>query len=176
MFTTKISGQGEPLRYRYIILLICIIVLILILDKRSKLLSLQDINVKGLIVYLIIVVVIFTACMMRQTTKQKLSDNIWDVGHFLFYFGLAYFVPNNYLLVSILMVVWELFEDFMGFSSGKKAWIETDGKKMTDMFANTGGYFLGNLFFGRDRKHATFKRRISNFKNFIVKSPAASHG
>jgi len=172
MFTNKTSGQGDPLRYRYIVLLICIIVLILILDRRTKLLSLQDINVKGLIVYLIVVVIIFAVCMMRQTTKYKLSDNLWDVGHFLFYFGLAYFAPNNYLLVSILMVIWELFEDFMGFNVGKKAWIETDGKKMMDMIANSGGYYLGNLFFGRDRTHTNFKRRLSNFKNFIVKTPS----
>jgi len=139
----------------------------LILDKKSKLTSFENINIKGLIVYFIIVGVIFVVCMNRQTTKQKLSDNIWDIGHFLFYFGLAYFIPNNYLLVSTFMVAWELFEDFMGFNVGKKAWIETDGKKMTDMIANSGGYYLGNLFFGRDLNHADFKRRISNFKKFI---------
>ena len=163
MFDTKISQQGELLRYRYVFVLICLIVLILVLDQKSKLGNLQDINVRGLIAYLVIVVVIFSVFMMRQTTKQKLSDNSWDIGHFLFYFGLAYFVPNNFLLVAILMVAWELFEDFMGFNAGKKAWIETDGKKMTDMIANTSGYYLGNLFFGRDSNHTDFKRRFKQF-------------
>jgi hypothetical protein len=169
MFDTTISKQNELRRYQYVVVLICIIVLILILDKKTKLTSLEDINVKGLIAYFIVVAVVFSVCMMRQTTKQKLSDNTWDIGHFLFYFGLAYFIPNNYLLVSTLMVAWELFEDFMSYNVGKKAWLETNGKKMTDMMANTGGYYLGNLFFGRDIKHVDFKRRVDKLKDFVFR-------
>jgi len=149
-----ITPPQHILRYRYVgIVILIVIVVILVNQYRIKLgrsniiLNLDQINLIGLIAYLIFVIALFYILMSFQNTKNRLSDNWWDTLHFCFYFFLAYFIPNNWGIILVLEVVWEMFEDTMGFVFKKCNYIETDQKKVKDILANSTGYLLGNLFF-----------------------------
>jgi hypothetical protein len=110
---------------------------------------------------LTIIVVVFDTYYSKKDAKtQKKMDGTWDLFHFCFYFGLAYFVPNNWPLILALHVCWELFEDFLGYGCGMPTFIETDGKKVIDMFANSAGYLLGNAVFNSRTRKAAVPRSI----------------
>ena len=142
---TQVSDPATYDRYKFAVILIIILVIIYVMNPENLRPQLDRINVKGLIAYLIIIAILFAVCM-----KIKMSDNWWDVAHFLFYFGLAKFVPHNWVIVATVMVAWEIFEDFRGFNQDKPEYIETDRKKMVDMLANSSGYYLGNILWHRD--------------------------
>jgi len=152
LFTEKISEPGEPKRYRYfLILIIVIIVLVLIEGKHVLDFKPGKINVKGLIIYIVVIIVLFELIMkwynQLDEDKQNKATSLWSVLHFCFYFGLAYFIPNNWVVLIPFMVSWELFEDFMGYRMEKRSYIETDGKKMFDIVCNSTGYWIGTKFF-----------------------------
>ena len=164
-----ITLPDNILRYRYIAIVILIVIIVIIINQYSLhskrgniILNLDQINVRGLIVYLIFVVALFNIFMSFQNTKNRLTDAKWDILHFIFYFFLAYFVPNNWGIILVLEVVWEVFEDIMGFGLKKLDYIETDKKKIIDIIANSTGYLLGNIFFSiskvRKKMDVTFAR------------------
>ncbi|MFS8159363.1 MAG: hypothetical protein ACMG6E_03960 [Candidatus Roizmanbacteria bacterium] len=145
---TKVSGPFEFKRYRYVILAVLIMIIILVLSSRKDLHKVgRNINWKGLIVYLIIVIALFAILMKLQGTSNSLNDHQWSTLHFTFYFFLAYFVRDSLLLVLIFQVAWELFEDSMTFKFGIKTYEENDLKKVSDIFINTSGYLLGSALF-----------------------------
>lgn len=151
-WTSTKSKPGVLARYQYIIVLITILVIVMIVEKRNILtVNLKGINWKGLISYFAVIVIgyfAFTALYKRVDDVYKPNlDNLWDFFHFTFYFGLGYFFPNNWLIVAIFMVCWELIEDYVGYNLGKTFYIETNGKKMFDMVCNSLGYWLGSSFF-----------------------------
>lgn len=159
MFTEKISEPGDPPRYRYfLVLIIVIIVLVLIEGKHLLDFRPEQINVKGLIIYIVVVIALFAAIMkwynQLSEEKQDGAENLWSFLHFCFYFGLAYFIPNNWIILIPFMVSWELFEDFMGFRMGKKTYIEKDGKKMFDIVCNSAGYWIGTKVFAQFRRQS----------------------
>lgn len=152
MFTDKVSKPEELTRYRYIAVLVTIIVIIVLIQGKSVFtVNIPKIKLKGLLVYLGVIVALFIMYNKyynnQNEATQKDLNNAWSFFHACFYFGLAYFVPNNWPLVVIFMVGWELFEDHMGYNVGRKEFIETDGKKMFDMICNSSGYLLGSIAF-----------------------------
>ena len=149
-----ITPPQNIFRYKYIgVIILIVIVIILVnqnrikLGRKNNILNLDQIKVKGLIAYLILVIILFSVLMSFQKTKNRLTDLHWDILHFIFYFFLAYFVPNNWGIILVLEVVWEMFEDTMGFVLKKYDYVETDRKKIIDILANSTGYLLGNAFF-----------------------------
>lgn len=153
VFTERTSKPTDLARYRYIVILIVIIIIIYLLKGKSKwLLNLNQINVKGLITYLIVVAIIYTALMKYYTSatssnssNKKKLDMLWSIAHGFFYIGLGYFMPNNWGIIAVFQVCWELFEDFQGYGLHKTSYVETDGKKIMDIICNNTGYYLGNL-------------------------------
>lgn len=143
----RISYPDELRRYKYIVELLIIIIVLYILWPRLFQPHLNQIRWKALIVYGVIIFILFQFFMNRN-----LSDNQWSFLHFLFYTGLAYCVPNNLSLVVCIEVLWELFEDYQGFTRKKSSYVETNKKKMVDIAANTTGYLLGNFIFNRNLK------------------------
>ena len=154
MFFDTISKPGEPTRYRYVVVLITILVLLVIFQGPGVLsINIPVIKWKGLLLYLTVIVILFIwydNYGKKQTKSiQEDLDKAWSFFHACFYFGLAYFIPNNWPLLMTFMVCWELFEDHMGFTVGQTYFIETDGKKIQDILCNCTGYFLGSLAFNQ---------------------------
>lgn len=152
MFTDKTSEPGESRRYRFfLILIIVIIVLILIEGGEAFRFKPERINTVGLVAYIVVVLVLFQLIMKwyNKLSKEKQDglENFWSFLHFCFYFGLAYFIPDNWIVIIPLMVTWEFYEDFMGFEYDKETFIEDDGKKMFDIVCNSAGYWIGSKFF-----------------------------
>ncbi len=88
----------------------------------------------------------------EQKQAIRRLDHVWTVCHFLFYFGLGLLMPKNWGLILVLQVTWELFEDFMGYTLKRKQYIETDGKKISDIIVNSTGYWLGSLVVGQSHR------------------------
>ena len=142
----EISYPDELGRYKYILELLIIIIVIYIIWPKALQPHLEQIRWKALIVYMVIIFILFQVMM-----NKNLTDNQWSTCHAIFYFGLSYCVPNNLSLIVCIEILWELFEDYQGFSRNKPTYIETDRKKMVDIAANTSGYLLGNFVFNRNR-------------------------
>jgi len=140
----QISLPTDWHRYKFVIELLIILLVLYILNPHTLTPHLRAIKWKGLLVYVVVIIALFAVFM-----KFDIPDNGWDVLHFSFYLGLAYFVPKNWVIISILMVSWELYEDHQGFDNDKPKYIETNKKKMVDMVANSLGYYIGNVIFNR---------------------------
>ena len=165
MFTNTTSKPNDPLRYRFILVFIIIVILIAIISGKSEVFKVhpQQIKVKALVIYLAVIIIGFGLLMKWQARRiveiqsdKSLTaaeqqrailklDNVWSVSHVLFYVGLGIVMPNNWTIILVFQVVWELFEDFLGYRMGLTQYIETDGKKISDIICNNAGYFLGNV-------------------------------
>jgi len=171
-----VSHPSNPLRYRYFVVLVIIIIVVLLTDKRARHLHLEQIDFKGLVAYLILVIILFCVAMRFEGRDHGLSSNQWDLLHFTFYFFLAFFMPDNWPIVFTLQVAWELFEDYMGYDRCDPRYIETDQKKMFDILANNAGYFVGNKLFAngviRAKVIASFNKLFYGTKD--TKSKVAS--
>jgi len=96
--------------------------------------------------------------------------DILTLWHFTIYFSLAYFIKDNYLLITIIGLTWELFEysvtnipiirDFLiDIWPLKNKWMKDNQginvpwkteqvcDRIEDMVSNTLGYTCGLLFF-----------------------------
>ena len=60
--------------------------------------------------------------------------DMWSLVHFIIYFISGLLIPNQYLFVIFLSISCEIFEYFAGYRC-----------KMSDIFINFIGYFLGSL-------------------------------
>ena len=138
----QIHYPDDPRRYKYVVELLIIILVIYLLKPKALRPHLDRIKWKGLLIYIVVVIVLFNVLM-----KIGLTNNQWDIAHFCAYFGISYFVPDCIAVIAVLEVCWELFEDYQGFDKKKPVYVETDVKKMVDIVANTSGYFIGNLIF-----------------------------
>lgn len=158
------------LRYKYVAVLTIIVILVILWNTyqtrntgKNVLFNPEDIDFPGLILYLVVVIIIFCILMKFQGTENGISDNMWDGLHFLFYFFLAFFIPNNWIFIITLQVAWELFEDFMWYRYGKLSFIESDSKKVVDILANSTGYFLGNLVFSNMKLRNKIKTKFHSW-------------
>ena len=154
----EISVPPKTLRFGYVGLVILIVITVIIINqyyvragKSNILFNLDQIKFKGLIIYLVVIIILFCICMSLQNSTSRLSNWTWDLLHFTFYFFLAYFIPNNWLIVLTLSVCWELFEDTMGFVYKRYGFIETDRKKLVDILSNCTGYMLGSIVFSHPK-------------------------
>lgn len=152
----EVSVPGQTKRYRYLVVLVIVIILLFMLHGRRVFkFNLNQIKWKGLIIYIVIsliLLMIFNAyCEKKTVIEQEDLDKNWSFLHACFYFGLAYFIPNNWPIILTLMVLWEVIEDFIGFRLRKKSFVEVDKKKMQDIACNSLGYYLGNLAFRRNK-------------------------
>lgn len=169
MFTHTISKPNEVSRYRYLAILIIVIIVIAAMNGGPSCFKVRrhHIRLQLLIIYTAIIIGLLLLMMKwhvkaiekiendhelsEEEKKQAVRrlDHWWTVAHFLFYFGLGIVMPNNWGLVIVLQVSWELFEDFMGYKLKRKQYIETDGKKMSDIIVNSSGYFFGQVVANR---------------------------
>jgi hypothetical protein len=87
--------------------------------------------------------------------KNKTVD-ILTIVHFILYFILGVYFPNNKKEIFMFMILWELFEHLIvvnktTYNLAKKYWIiperywnESMGNKLVDIVANVVGYSLGS--------------------------------
>jgi hypothetical protein len=169
----EISSPSNCFRYGYIGLVILIVIVVIVINryytvagKGNILFNLNQINVKGLIIYIIVVIILFCICMSFQSSNNRLANTTWDILHFLFYFFLAYFIPNNWLIILVLGACWELFEDTMGFVYKRYGFVETDRKKLVDILSNCSGYLLGSIFFN----HPKVKSKVDGMFSSIFRT------
>ena len=92
--------------------------------------------------------------MNKTTTIDILSLN-----HFLIYFSLGLFFKNQYKLIVILSLVWEIFEYIISHIDytrqflinnwfiPEKYWNEPLHNKIVDVIINMIGYVIGNLMY-----------------------------
>ena len=90
--------------------------------------------------------------MNKTTTIDILSLN-----HFLIYFSLGIFLKNQYKLIILLSLLWEIFEYIISHINytkkilinycfvPEKYWNEPLNNKIVDIIINIIGYFFGNL-------------------------------
>lgn len=163
MFTHTISKPDEVTRYRYLAILIVVIIVIALMHGGPNCFKVRrhHIRLRLLIIYTTIIIGLLLLMMkwhvsavekieadadLSDEEKQQVVrrlDHVWTVCHFLFYFGLGIVMPKNWGLIIVLQVVWELFEDFIGYKLKRKHYIETDGKKISDIIVNSAGYLIG---------------------------------
>ena len=93
-----------------------------------------------------------------------------SICHFVLYFIFAYFIKDNFLLITIIGIVWEIFEytitnvpvirDFLiKHWPLRKKWMRDNNNinvpwkteqiedRMEDLIFNTLGYYCGNYYF-----------------------------
>lgn len=92
--------------------------------------------------------------------KKPLSKpfDVMIINHFILYFIFGYYYPNNYILVLILSILWELFEIFVTswdytYSILKEKWVvperywnEKPLHKVFDILVNLLGYTVGSYY------------------------------
>jgi len=66
--------------------------------------------------------------------------NLWSLGHFVQWAGVGRFLLSNWYVFFALSVGWELLELYLPFEFAK----ETLENKMSDIFVNIVGFWLGN--------------------------------
>lgn len=165
MFTDTISKPDEVSRYRYLAILIIVIIVIALINggPAGFKINHKQIHLRLLMVYVAVIIGLLLLMMKwhvntvekiqsdeslsdeEKTKEIRRLDHFWTLAHFLFYFGLGIVMPNNWGLIIVLQVTWELFEDFMGYKLKQKQFIETDGKKISDIIVNSSGYFVGQI-------------------------------
>jgi hypothetical protein len=90
---------------------------------------------------------------MDKTT----NIDVLSINHFLIYFILGLFLKNQYKLIIILSLVWELFEYTISHINytrqflinywfiPEKYWNEPFTNKIYDIIINIIGYYIGNM-------------------------------
>jgi len=71
--------------------------------------------------------------------------NIFSIGHFFQWLLIGYFLLSNWSAFFILSLAWEILELFLPF----KFAIESNLNKLSDVFFNCMGFYLGNYFKNR---------------------------
>ena len=66
--------------------------------------------------------------------------NLWSLGHFVQWAGVGRFLLSNWYVFFALSIGWELLELYLPFEFAK----ETLENKMSDIFVNIVGFWLGN--------------------------------
>ena len=164
MIPRRTSKPTELLRYRYLVILIVVMIIISLTNGGVAGFKVNGHHIRFRLLIIYTVVIIGLLLLMMEwhvRTIEKIESNsqltddekreaihrlnhVWSVAHFLFYLGLGILMPKNWGLILILQVAWELFEDFLGYNLKKTQYIETDGKKMSDIVVNSLGYFIGS--------------------------------
>ena len=182
MFTRTISEPNEVSRYRYLGILIIVIIVIAVMNGGPNCfkVSRREIRLINLIIYVAVIIGLFVLMMKWHVAAVEKIDNdselsdeqqkeavyrlnhAWSVAHFCFYLGLGIVMPKNWGLIILLQVSWELFEDFMGYKLKKSQYIETDGKKISDIIVNSLGYAIGSKFTSRSLRSVLFLRMPLN--------------
>ena len=66
--------------------------------------------------------------------------NLWSLGHFVQWAGVGRFLLSNWYVFFALSVGWELLELYLPFEFAKETW----ENKISDIFVNIVGFWLGN--------------------------------
>ena len=85
--------------------------------------------------------------------------DIMSVSHFLFYFILGLFIKNNYKLIILLSILWEITEYVLSNNNYTKElllkywpipqrlWDEQKYNRIYDIIFNIMGYYIGNKIY-----------------------------
>ena len=85
--------------------------------------------------------------------------DIMSLSHFLFYFILGLFIKNNYKLVILLSILWEITEYIITNNDYTKElllkywpipqrlWDEQNYNRIYDLIFNISGYYIGNKIY-----------------------------
>ena len=65
--------------------------------------------------------------------------NLYSVGHFLMWFGVAKYIFTNWYLFFVLSIGWEILELYLPYEFA----IEETANKISDLIVNTIGFWLG---------------------------------
>jgi hypothetical protein len=83
--------------------------------------------------------------------------DILSISHFLIYFTIGLFLKNQYLLMFIISLLWEIFEYTISHTDytrqflikhwviPEKYWNEPFSNKFYDVIINMTGYSIGNM-------------------------------
>lgn len=121
----------------------------------------EEVKLGGTLVYLgITLAIIFVSMLiavpsdfstMNMFKTRRQQEVFWTSTHFLFYFFLAYFLRNKWIIIILLQFVWEITENILNQFLTK--WFgERTNKKVQDVIANSLGYLAGNIFFNAIEK------------------------
>lgn len=98
-------------------------------------------------IVMVILTIVLSPVIAKRLTRH-VQETIWTVAHFLFWFLVARWMRHQWPLAFVVMFGWELFETGMG-----AALEETNVNKSWDIFINSVGYLLGNLFWDWVDRH-----------------------
>ncbi len=65
--------------------------------------------------------------------------NLYSLGHFFLWFGVARYIFSNWYLFFVLSVGWEILELYLPYEFA----IESTVNKISDLLVNTLGFWLG---------------------------------
>jgi len=66
--------------------------------------------------------------------------NLWSLGHFIQWSIIGRFFLKNWYLFFFLSIGWELLELVLPYDFTKETWIN----KISDVFVNIAGFWIGN--------------------------------
>ena len=96
---------------------------------------------------------------MNKTMNKTTTIDILSLNHFLIYFTLGLFFKNQYKLILLLSLLWEMFEYIISHIDytreflinywfvPEKYWNEPLNNKIVDIIINILGYIIGNFMF-----------------------------
>jgi len=72
--------------------------------------------------------------------------DFWHIAHILLYILIGILYPNNYILIIIISIIWEIYEHFMfKYIIKKSKCNELSCMRIEDIFLNLIGYFIGSF-------------------------------
>ena len=96
--------------------------------------------------------------MNIKTYHSPISSTVdlSHINHFIIYFMFGIIYPNNYILILVISIIWEILENIIVrnkylYYLTKKYWIiperywnETNKNKIIDLICNFIGYYFGS--------------------------------
>jgi hypothetical protein len=75
--------------------------------------------------------------------------NYYSIIHLVIYFTLAFIFPNEWILIVILSIIWEILEYGVQIFIGLDLVTETTANHFVDILFNLSGYLIGMFAYNK---------------------------
>jgi len=76
-----------------------------------------------------------------------ISPYLWSIGHFIQWLFVGRFILRNWYVFFFLSLGWEVLELYLPFEFAVETW----GNKISDVFVNCIGFYLGNYLWMKEK-------------------------
>jgi len=96
-------------------------------------------------------------CFFNEDKCEEGDLDGWTVAHIVMYFIIGYVVPDQYLAILFISIVWELFQPMIG----------SNAMFIINPLVNLTGYSLGSVLSQKkkpsyDKKYELFVKKLNN--------------